>query len=393
MSGVVVQWRRDFVGVCLGALVLALSGGCTGSDAAAPGASAASTVAATPGLSQPAQPALPAASAGPTIAFVQDKTTLVLPDGRRISLSSVGGRVFRAYQTRAGWLFGVYADTPGPDGPCQLWLLKFDGSFHKLVDSAGYYPAVAPDGRRVAWVTGERMYTGHLTDVGALAADRTTAAPVLADPTIQPVGARRGYVVGYTGDTVYIGASQTGAGVGYRDTWVPTRGEYKPAWQKTTQVAAVYGLARDGRNLVGAVYSGNVAGYLCLALLDPFDSLAILRRNCDVRPAPGDLAGSLSLDGHWLVLSLAQASGEISIAILDQAIMFDHPVPEESCCLRSGAADDAGSWADGNTLYLAVHERDGRVIKVCPDRCLPLETVTLPGVSPQSDVLLITRVS
>src|SRR5262249_49896622 len=162
---------------------------------------------------------------------------LRLPSGRDVDLSTVLGErenpfISDAVQTPDGWLLNA----TGAAQTSALWMVRSDGSLHKLIDGSYAPVAVAPDGRRFAWRDGDTVRTGHL-DGDAVVGDRSTPVP------------GRWFPIGYTGEAVVLGYTETGGGIDHHDVWVPLRGDYVPTPQgRTANVAVVYGPAPDGHS-------------------------------------------------------------------------------------------------------------------------------------------------
>lgn len=294
---------------------------------------------------QSPHPAAPTAGAGtgtatPTPGSAESPTVLtefsavvdgqlLLPGGARISLGSVKGEVSEARETVDGWLVHERLDAEH----VSLWLVRPDTSVRRLLKGVEGV-AVAPDGRRFAWRDGDTLRTGHLTLTGTVERERATPAP------------KRGIPELYTGDAVVLGYSETGGGWDHRDVWVPASGRYTPSWNSNPKVLAIYGIAPDGRSLLGLTARAAGSKQSCLALLNPRADLAPTRTAC----LPVDLVdfyGRVSPQGRWLAAGAFDKNGQIGIAVIDLRKVFDHPA-----VATTWAADPGGDWIDARTFLV-----------------------------------------
>jgi hypothetical protein len=248
-------------------------------------------------------------------------------DGRTVSLAGVDGAVETAYGTADGWLV-----VTSKAEASSLWLVKPDGSVHRLIDKSDREPAVSPDGRRFAWRSGDRMYVGHLTEA-TVTVDRSTPAP------------QRGTPIAYTGTAVVLGYSETGGGIDHHDVWLPSKGDYSPSWERTTHVVAVYQPASDG-SLLGVVHGSQGAKAVCLARLDPTAGLKASRTACGL-PLTIDPLGLVSPDGQWLAAPSLNA-GRTQVSLVDLDRVFDTPA-----VTATWDADAPFAWIDAGTLVVA----------------------------------------
>ena len=136
----------------------------------------------------------------------------MLPDGSAVTvpgvLDLVGG-----YETRDGWLLDGFDHGPQR---FSLWLVTPDHAVHNLVSGAGGRGvAVAPDGRRFAWMAGGQMMVGRLAADKTLVIEHTVPSP------------ERGLVFAYTGFEVILGAGCC-SGIVLFDVWIPGHGAYVP---------------------------------------------------------------------------------------------------------------------------------------------------------------------
>jgi hypothetical protein len=254
---------------------------------------------------------------------------LLLPGGARINIHDIKGNVAEASETVDGWLVSERLDAEH----VSLWLVRPDKSVRRLLKGVAGV-AVAPDGRHFAWRDGDTLRTGQLTLTGTVERERATPAP------------KRGIPVLYTGEAVVLGYSETGGGWDRRDVWVPAYGRYTPSWNANTKVLAVYGIAPDGRSLLGLTARPGETKRGCLALLDPKRDLAPVRTAC--LPAdPVDFYGRVSPQGRWLAVGAFDRNGEICIAVIDLKKVFEHPA-----VATIWAAQPGGDWIDARTFLV-----------------------------------------
>ncbi|MGY0235734.1 hypothetical protein [Longispora urticae] len=148
---------------------------------------------------------------------------------------------------------------------------------------------VSPEGRRVAWRSGTEVRVATVTR-GGLTGVRSVAVPVGTRVT----GWHGPYVVlGRIGE-VPPGANGVLQQFDRYDAWNPDLGGFTPTWN--TGVRGVWGLASDGRMLVGS--TGGAGG--CLALLDPLHGLRPVRERCGTA-MDHRFDGVVSPGGRWLL--------------------------------------------------------------------------------------------
>jgi hypothetical protein len=302
------------------------------------------------------------------VAVVVDRTTQLLPDGKAIGLSKIdGGAVGGGYQTHDGYLLRGYGN--GVD-TLSLWLVTPDGSLLKLVEKAEAPVAVAADGRQVAWRSAGKIYYGHIDPTSGVKVDKTGTAPT------------RGAPIGVGNDVVILGYSETGGGIDHHDTWIPSAGEYKPTWDKTTSVRAVYPLGRAS-HFYGLVAGPAGGKDLCVGELDPRDNLKAVRTACGVVSIL-DNHGTVSPDGHWLAIASADSAGKGQVAVLDLTTVFTSP----AVAIR-WSAGGVGAWEDASTML--VHAVDSTALLRYHLGSTTAEPVTRPGLSAEARTELILR--
>ncbi len=304
-------------------------------------------------------------STTPGVSVIADRKTLLLPDGKAISLAKIEGGAMSGYQTRDGWLvrgFGNGIDT------LSLWLVKLDGSVLLVVEKAEAPVAVAADGRRIGWRAGGKLYVGQVNPSGAVTVDKTSKAP------------DRGHPISLTATAVALGYSETGGGIDHHDLWYPDLGEYKPTWEKGAHVRAVFGPAPDGVNFLGLVANPSGAG-TCLGTLNAKDSLKALSTACGL-PIQVDSYGTVTRDGHWLALRAADDSGRPQIGIVDLTTVFTKPA------LAASWAGLTGAWDESNALL--VQEEGGTLLLFRIDSVLA-KIVDRPGVTAGMTLELLPR--
>ena len=278
-------------------------------------------------LGDAASPGAPAPMAG--VSLIVDRKGLLLPDGKTIALDKVGGGAIDGFQTRDGWLVRGYGN--GRD-TMSLWLVSPDGTLRTIVDKAEAPVAVAPDGRHLAWRSGGKLYTGTVDPKTGLVAGVSSPAPERGAPLL------------LTGDSVILGYSSTGGGLDNHDVWFPSRGDYKPTWDKTVHVRAVYAPAPGGSNYLGLVQGPAGGKDTCLAELDPKENLKATRTACGV-VTQIDQMGALSPDRKWLAYHGATTDGREQITVVELASVFSKPAV---AIAWPGAM--IGAWEDGSTM-------------------------------------------
>jgi hypothetical protein len=287
--------------------------------------------------------------------------TLRSGPGRTVSLAEVRGRVEAAYATPDGWLV-VSAD---PEPGDSLWLLRPDGSAHRLITGSQREPAIAPGGRRFAWRADGRLYVGHLSGT-ALTTDASTPAPT------------RGAPLAYTGSAVVLGYSTTGGGVDTHDVWVPDRGAYVASWDRAVHVRAVYQPGPDG-SLYGLARSSAALKSSCLARLDPAADLAVLRSACGL-PLTVDPSALVSPDGRWLAAPAFIDDGP-RVTLLDLDRVFDAPA-----VAATWEAVSPVTWLDAGTLVVRGENGSPMVVRPGHPGVAVLIGPDLPGGEPVEPV-------
>jgi hypothetical protein len=297
------------------------------------------------------------------------RSELVLPDNRRISLAQIPGGAIGAYETKAGWLVTGYGN--GVD-TISLWLVVPDGSAHSVVDRADARVAVSSDGTRLAWLTNGQIKLGRLNANGTVTVDRSTAAPV------------RGAPLFLSDSAVVLGYTATGGGIDHYDVWLPDRGDYVPAWDKTTNVAAVYGPTPDGRAFLGLVRPSYGGREICLARLDPAQDLKATNVACGLGQQI-DAQGPVSPDGRWLAMPALGGGGSLQVAVVDLHAVFQRP----AVSLRWDA-EGPGVWVDATTMVATDHY--GALQRFHIGQSAP-EAVAAPAVRADPDYQLVPRLS
>jgi hypothetical protein len=280
-------------------------------------------------------------NATPGVSVIVDRKELVLPDGRAFSLATVDGGAMSGYQTRDGWLvngFGNGVDT------LSLWLVLPDGTLRKMVDRAEAPVAVAPDGRRIAWRFDGKLYFGRVNPSATAVVDVTSPAPA------------RGHPISLTNDTVVLGYSETGGGIDHHDLWYPALGAYKPTWDKSAHVRAVFGPTPDGVAFLGLVPNPSGPGH-CIAELNAKDSLKATRTACGL-PVQLRRYGTVTGDGKLLAVYSNGTSGTPQIGVVDLTTVFTTPTLTASW---SATAD--GAWEDTKTMLVPSSELGGALVR------------------------------
>jgi hypothetical protein len=302
------------------------------------------------------------------VSIIVDRTTLMLPDGRTISLDKIEGGGISGYQTRDGWLIQGYGN--GND-TLSLWLVRTDGTLLKLVEKAEAPVAVADDGRRIAWRSAGRLNVGHIDPNSGVKVDNSSAAPA------------RGHPLALTGDSVVLGYSATGGGVNQHDVWFPALGEYKPTWEKSAHVFAVYGPAASHGSYLGLVRGPLGGKQACVAEMDAHESLMATRSACGL-PILIDRFGAVSPDRNWLACHSADSSGHGQIAVVDLRTLFTTPAVSVGW-----SADVVGAWEDATTM-LAPAVGGGGLVRYRLGSTTA-EPVDRPGLSKDSQIELLPR--
>jgi hypothetical protein len=293
------------------------------------------------------------------------RSALVLPDGSTVPLTSINGSKSAIAQTPAGWLVtgGDSVESRG------VWLVKPDGGTQRQFTSYGS-PAVAPDGLHVAWREGHTLFYGQLNPAGTATVQASS-----------PVSTRHYPIVVGT-DSVVLGYSDTGAGIGHWDVWFPGRGNYVDTSSATTLVTAVFKTALADGSYLGLVYKTPGTKELCVAVLDPDADLAPTKRACGL-PIVSDV-GAVSPDRKWLAV-IVPADNTYNIGIADLTTVFTKPTIAHTFVGEYGDF----AWEDGATL-----------LAVGPDRVVTHYAVgswtatpdSRPGITPTSTVNFLPRV-
>jgi hypothetical protein len=305
------------------------------------------------------------------VSVIVDRKTLVLPDGTAYPLGMVPGGALGGYQTRDGWLvrgFGNGIDT------LSLWLVSSTGSAKVMVEKADAPVAVAPDGQHLAWRTGGKLYYGHVDPGTKAVVEKSSPAP------------ERGAPIGVGTDTVVVGYSETGGGIDHHDTWVPSLGDYKPTWDKSAHVRAVYTPGRADGTFLGLVQGPAGDKDLCLAVMNPKDSLKATRTACGIVNQL-DRHGAIAPDGHWLAMFAASSGGKGELAIVDLTTAFGRP--EVSL---HWPADAVGAWEDASNMLVVSTALGGALVRYHLGSSTA-EPVTRTGVAAGSQVELLPRVA
>jgi hypothetical protein len=345
-----VRRRQALVAVCAAALAVVLGAAGLG---ALRGASHP--------LPAPVTTDHPSAPASSGLSLLIDHRTLILPNGRPVTLQNGDHAVVSAVQVPQGWLV-TEAVTAGSTQ--SLALVTPDGTVHPLLEGA-QPPVVSADGRRFAWRTATRLFIGHLADDGSLVVDPSTPLTGKGDP------------IALTDNAVVLGATATGGGIDSYDLWLPKNGNYVPSWDVITGVVAVYGPAPGGRFVLGLVHRTAGAKDVCLAELDPANNLRPTRTACGL-PLRVDPQGAVSPDGHWL----AVASTDGGVAFLDLTRVFQEPTVADRW-----NADGPGVWLDAGTMVAPV---SGRLQRYHVGRGTA-DLVDVPGLPSGAQVTLVPR--
>jgi hypothetical protein len=306
------------------------------------------------------------------VAVIVDRTKLVLPDGTTYPLDAVPGGAVSGAQTRDGWLvrgFGNGIDT------LSLWLISPTGAPRQMVDKADGPVAIAPDGRRIAWRSGGRLYYGHVDPASKAIVDTSSPAPERGTP--QAVGK----------DSVVLGYSETGGGIDHHDVWFPSLGDYKPTWEKSAHVRAVFAPGRSDGTYLGLVRGPGGATDTCLAVMDPKDSLRATRTACGI-VTQIDRRGAVSADGHWLTVSSASAAGTGQLAVIDLTSVFSKPA-----VATTWPVDTVGAWEDASNMLVASTALGGALVRfhIGTTSTTP-DAADRPGVTASSQVQLLPRI-
>lgn len=237
-----------------------------------------------------------------------------------------------------GWVYD--------DGRGALHRLGRDGDDTVLTTSADSW-VVSDDGGRVAWVSGHRLSVAD-RDRDRLVDRRSTPLP--ADGRdIVPVTWVGNRVVLRTEASCCGGTDVGDSGRSRYDTWDPADGDFVPRWKDG--IAAVWGVAADGRTLIGAVPAAPDTDEVCVAALDPHDGMRVLRRACPAVPMP---LGSVSPGGRWLAVE-----GD-AVEVFALETVFTRRVPVPLTTLTGTGSGAPPTWTDARTLLLAWGDGGGQ---------------------------------
>ncbi|WBB77630.1 hypothetical protein O7606_15225 [Micromonospora sp. WMMD882] len=285
-------------------------------------------------------------------------------EGRRTDLGGVGPVDRGVPLAGGGWLL---VGTPSAAGR-TVWYVAADGAFRVLLAGADAV-AVAPDGGRLAWREGGRLFVAAISS-GQLLPPLRTTTPESVTP------------VGFVDDAVLIRVRPDRPGF---VLWQPDGGPFLAGTDRS--ILDVPGRLPDGR-LVARVTTGS-SSRPCLALLDPARGLAPVTTGCGV-PLTADGPASVSPDGRWLLVNGAPdpSSPPEGVALLvDLRTAFG---AKPSVRALGPAATGEPAWLDDEAVYPTT----GSLVRLRPDRPAEQPTTTtltdLPaGVRP----VLLTRPS
>jgi hypothetical protein len=301
------------------------------------------------------------------VSVIVDRKTLMLPDGKTIAVDKIPGGALDGFQTRDGWLLRGYGDGRETN---SLWLVTADGALRSLVDKAQAPVAVAPDGRHIAWRSGDKLYTGTIDPKAGLTVGKTSPAPERGSPFLM------------TNDSVVLAYSETGGGLDHHDVWFPALGDYKPTWEKTKHIFTMYGVAPGGSNYLGQVHGPGGEKDSCLAELDPKQNLKAIRTACGI-VTQIDYFGAVSPDGKWFAYHGAGDDGRGRIEVVDLSSVFTKPAISVAW-----KAELIGAWEDGTTML--AHGLDGGLVRLRLGSA-DGEVVDRPGLAKNANVVLLPR--
>jgi hypothetical protein len=300
------------------------------------------------------------------VSAIVDRKTLVLPDGTSYTLDGIAGGPIGGYQTCDGWLVNGYGN--GVD-TLSLWLVSPTGALRPMVDKADAPVTVAPDGRHLAWRSGGKIYFGHIDPGTKAIVDKSSPAP------------ERGAPIAVGPDSVVLGYSETGGGIDHHDTWVPSLGDYKPTWEKSADVRAVYRPALADGTYLGLLQGPAGGKDACLAVMNARDSLTATKTACGIVTWV-DTGGAVSLDGHWLAMRAVSAGGAAQIAVVDLTKVFTTPAVATTWTAEGGWA-----WEDATNLLVAT---TAGLVRFHIGASTG-DAVTRKGVTASSKVILLPR--
>ncbi|MEV4759014.1 hypothetical protein AB0J86_28505 [Micromonospora sp. NPDC049559] len=304
---------------------------------------------------------------------------LNVADGESIDLSGIG-TVAAVQRSTGGWLVVGESSRGGSD----LWFVAVGQPPRELLPGVDAL-ALGPDGQRVAWRAGARLFAAAIRD-GALGPRVETGAPA------------RGVPVGFVGVAVLLRLNQKPTGLDAYDLWWPNREPYREDW--TAEPVGVYGTLPDGQTVVGQIAAGPSARP-CLALLDASRRLAPIRTECTLGLSSGG-PGAVSPDGRWLVANgrpggradraTASAAGEQAL-VVDLRTVFDRAAAKPAGPRLVGGT----VWTDTDTLVHA--DERGELVRVMADQApdtgkdaapAEVESFPAPGAVPGERVMVVT---
>jgi hypothetical protein len=289
---------------------------------------------------------------------------LVTTAGESIDLS-FAGTVRRAYRVAGGWLVVG-------SGGSSLWFVSLGGHPQAVLSKVDSL-AVAPDGQRLAWRSGELLSYG-VVNAGSVTVKRRT---IIAD---------QGIPVGFAGGGVLL--SRGGGWFGGYDVWWPDRGDYLPTWYPSA--VAVYGTLADGHTVAAQVLTridapGGTVRRWCLALLDAAAGLTLRRTLCDLG-LTAQSSGAVSPDGRWLV---ADAAGRA--VLVDLSAFANGQVRTVSA---GPALEGEPAWLDRQTVIHPVASGtlvQLRVGELETRRQDGVEQLSVPDVPAETEVQVVPR--
>lgn len=283
--------------------------------------------------------------------------------GKVVDLAALG-QVTQVHEAEGGWLV-VGGQTE--DG-LALWYVDQNGGQRKVLPQAKAM-VLGPDGERVAWVDGARLFSARVVKGQVAAAKQVTAPP-------------QGMPVSFVGSAVLMARSHDGTLDAYA-VWWPDRGAFQPSWNESA--VTIYGPMPDGTTVVGQV-AQQPDHAACLALLDASKALSVVKTACATRLAEHG-AGTVSPDGRWLVADAATTDLALLIDLGSAFTTKPAPAREAGPPITGGAV-----WTDAGTV---VHEAAQGLVRVRVDRLAAgkagVEDVAVPGVAPDSILILVRK--
>jgi len=272
---------------------------------------------------------------------VLDNSQLFTVEGKRFTLPVT--RLAYLYRLPAGWLYGDW-DTPGvllrPDGTSvQLPALRLS-----IGGTEGpARPAVAADGRSVAWVTGATLNAATVTQAGL---SNVASSPVPADS----------FALSWIGTRVVVGHSYDGACCGGNhaeyDVWDPSQGNFVAHW--TRDIYPIAGPVPDGvAAFVRVKAPGNATNEACLVRVDGVTSMAPQYPwGCPAGLGWFATPAMLSPGARYLVDTDQRDRSLVVYSVLDTA-----PAPVSRC-----PADTPLAW-ESDTAFLVLDKRSSQVVR------------------------------